>query len=208
MNDQALGSNWAGNVTFSASQVHQPESIEALRRLVAGSRRLRALGRGHSFSMIVDGPGDLVLLDRLPRTLRVDAAHSTVTVAAALTYTDVAEGLHRAGFALANTASIPDISIAGACATGTHGSGDDQRVLAASVTAVQLVVSDGSLIDLQRDVDPDRFPGSVVALGALGIVTQLTLEIEPDVPDVATGPPGHSSPTPGGSARRCVWCGL
>ncbi len=127
----------------------------------------------------MDGPGDLVLLDRLPRTFRVDSAHSTVAVAAALTYSDVTEELDRAGFALANTASIPDISIAGACATGTHGSGDDQRVLAASVTAVQLVVSDGSLIDLQRDVDPDRFPGSVVALGALGIVTQLTLEIEP-----------------------------
>ena len=96
-----------------------------------------------------------------------------------MTYTEVAEGLHRAGFALANTASISDVSIAGACATGTHGSGDDQRVLAASVAAVQLVVSDGSLVDLQRDIDRDHFPGSVVALGALGIVTQLTLEIEP-----------------------------
>jgi xylitol oxidase len=176
---QAPGSNWAGNVIFSASQVHQPASIESLRRLVAGSRRLRALGRAHSFSQIVDGPQDLVLLDRLPRKLRVDSALSTVTVAAALTYTEVAEELHRAGFALANTASIPDISIAGACATGTHGSGDDQRVLAASVTAVQLVASDGSLVDLQRDIDRDHFPGSVVALGALGIVTQLTLEIEP-----------------------------
>jgi xylitol oxidase len=179
VNHQAPGTNWAGNVSFSASQVHQPDSVEALRRLVAGSPRIRALGRGHSFSKIVDGPGDLVLLDRLPRTLRVDSAHSTVTVAAALTYSDMTQELHRAGFALANTASIPDISIAGACATGTHGSGDEHRVLGASVTAVQLVVSDGSLVDLQRDIDRDHFPGSVVTLGALGIVTQLTLEIEP-----------------------------
>jgi alditol oxidase len=176
---KAPETNWAGNVVFSASQVHQPYSIEALRRLVAGSRRIRALGRGHSFSEIIDGPQDLVLLDRLPRTLRVDAAHSTVTVMPGMTYTELAEGLHRVGFALANTASIPDISIAGSCATATHGSGDDQRVLAASVTAMRLVVSDGSLVDLQRDIDRDRFPGSVVALGALGIVTQMTLDIEP-----------------------------
>ena len=179
MNYQAQGTNWAGNIFLSASQIHRPGSIEALRRLVARSRRIRALGRGHSFSKILDGRQDLVLLDGLPRMLRIDSATSTVTVTSGMTYTDVAEGLHRAGFALANTASIPDISIAGACATGTHGSGDQQRILGASVTAVQLVAADGSLVDLQRDIDRDRFPGSVVTLGALGIVTQLTLEIEP-----------------------------
>ena len=80
---------------------------------------------------------------------------------------------------LANLASIPDISIAGACATGTHGSGDDQRVLAASVAGMRLVVSDGDLVELRRGADRDRFRGSVVALGALGIVTHLTLDIEP-----------------------------
>jgi alditol oxidase len=67
-----------------------------------------------------------------------------------MTYTELAEGLHGAGFALANMASIPDISIAGACETGTHGSGDDQRVLAATVAAVQLVVADGTLVELRR----------------------------------------------------------
>jgi xylitol oxidase len=171
--------NWAGNVAFGAKRIHEPESIDAVRQIVEGSRRIHALGRGHSFSRIADTADDLVLLDGLPKTLKVDSVNSTVRVTSGMTYTELAEGLHRAGFAVANTASIPDISIAGACATGTHGSGDDQRVLAASVAAIQFVVADGNLVELQRDIDRDHFPGSVVTLGALGIVTQLTLDIEP-----------------------------
>lgn len=171
--------NWAGNVAFRATRIHEPESIDALRHIVDDSRRVRPLGRGHSFSRIADTADDLVLLDGLPKTLEVDSVNSTVRVASGMTYTELAEGLHRAGFAVANMASIPDISIAGACTTGTHGSGDDQRVLAASVAAIQLVAANGDLIELQRNVDRDRFPGSVVTLGALGIVTQLTLDIEP-----------------------------
>jgi xylitol oxidase len=171
--------NWAGNVLFHAARVQRPDSIDSLRRIVAGCRRIRALGFGHSFSAIADATDDLVLLDGLPETVIIDLATSTATVPSGLSYTVLAEELHRAGFALANLASIPHISIAGACATGTHGSGNDQRALAAAVTGMQLVGSDGDLIDLQRDVDRDKFRGSVVALGALGIVARLTLDIEP-----------------------------
>lgn len=173
------GSNWAGNVTFGAGRVHQPESVDSLRRIVHGSRHVRALACGHSFSRVADTTGDLVLLDGLPKTLTIDPTDSTVTVASGMSYTELAEELSRAGFALSNMASIPDISIAGSCATGTHGSGDTQRVLAASVAAMKLVAADGELVELRRDLDRDSFRGSVVALGALGIVTQLTLDIEP-----------------------------
>ena len=171
--------NWAGNVVFGATLVHKPETIDALRQAVHDSRKIRALGCGHSFSRIADTAGDLVLLDRLPKTFHIDKANSTVTVASGMTYAEVAVELHGMGFALANMASLPDISIAGACATGTHGSGDDQRVLAASVAAMRLVASDGELVELRRDAERERFRGSVVALGALGIVTHLTLDIEP-----------------------------
>ncbi len=171
--------NWAGNVIFGTTRVARPESIDNLRRIVGENRRIRALGYGHSFSGIVDTAGNLVLLDGLPKRLAIDSANSTVTVAAGMSYTEVTGELHRAGFALANMASISQISIAGACATGTHGSGDDQRILAASVAAMQLMMSDGDLVELRRDIHRDRFRGSVVALGALGIVTQLTLDIEP-----------------------------
>ena len=171
--------NWAGNVTFGAARVHKPDSVDSLRRIVHGSTQIRALGCGHSFSGVADTTGDLVLLDRLPKTLTIDRTSSTVTVASGVSYTELAEELSRAGFALSNMASIPDISIAGACATGTHGSGDAHRVLATSVAAMKLVVADGDLVELRRDLNRDTFRGSVIALGALGIVTQLTLDIEP-----------------------------
>jgi xylitol oxidase len=171
--------NWAGNVTFAAAQAHRPASVDELRRIVAGSERVRALGSGHSFNRIADTTGDLVSLDGLPRLLRIDRAHSTVTVAAGMTYAEVAAGLQEAGFALANLGSLPHISVAGSCATGTHGSGDTQRCLAASVAALELVGPEGDLTEVRRQDGRDDFAGSVVALGALGIVTQVTLDIEP-----------------------------
>ena len=171
--------NWAGNVNFGAARLHRPDTVDDLRRMVARSGGIRALGSGHSFSRIVDTAGDLVLMDGLPHELRIDPANSTVTVSAGMRYRELSRELDKAGFALANMASIPDLSIAGACATGTHGSGDDQRVLAASVVAMQLVVSDGTLVELRLDADRNTFFGSVVALGALGIVVRLTLDVEP-----------------------------
>jgi alditol oxidase len=172
-------SNWAGNVIFGAARIHKPDTVDDLRRIVAESGRIRALGCGHSFSGVADTAGDLVLMDGLPNGVRIDSTNSTVTVSAGMSYTELSAELHQAGFALANMASIPDLSIAGACATGTHGSGDNHRVLAASVVAMQLVVSDGTLVELRLDADRDAFRGSVVALGALGIVTQLTFDVEP-----------------------------
>jgi xylitol oxidase len=127
---------------------------------------------------------DLVRLDRLPREVDIDAAAGTVTVGAGMRYADVAVPLHRAGFALANLASLPDITVGGACATGTHGSGDGRRVLAGSAVGLQVVGPEGDLTELRQDVDQDTFAGSVVALGALGVVTRLTLAIEPSF-DVA-----------------------
>src|ERR1700729_3051844 len=141
-------SNWAGNVIFGAARIQKPDTVDNLCRIVAKSGRIRALGRGHSFSGIADTAGDLVLTDGLPSAFRIDSASSTVTVSAGMNYTELFGQLHQAGFALANMASIPDLSIAGACATGTHGSGDNHRVLAASVLAIQLVVSDGDLVEL------------------------------------------------------------
>lgn len=171
--------NWAGNVTFGAVRVHQPESVDEVRRVVAAGRRIRALGTGHSFSLIGDTEHDLVRLDRLPQVAEVDPERATVTVAGGMRYADLVFPLHRAGFALANLASLPHISIAGSCATATHGSGDSQRCLAASVSGLQLVGPEGDLVELSREREGDSFAGSVVALGALGVVTRMTLDIEP-----------------------------
>ncbi|WP_304452699.1 FAD-binding protein [Nocardiopsis sp. YSL2] len=171
--------NWAGNVTFASPRVHRPATVDELRRLVRDSTGIRALGSGHSFNLVADSDRDLVRLDGLPVVTEVDPAASTVTVSAGLRYADLAVALHREGFALGNLASLPHISVAGSCATGTHGSGDGQRCLSAAVRALELVGPDGDLRWLGRDTDPDAFPGAVVALGALGVVTRLTLEVEP-----------------------------
>ncbi|GAA3652320.1 alditol oxidase [Nonomuraea antimicrobica] len=169
--------NWAGNTTFHAKAVHHPASLAELQRLVAASANIRALGSGHSFNDVADTTGDLVVLDRLPDLVEIDTAAATALVGAHMTYARLAPLLHRAGFALANLASLPHISVAGSVATGTHGSGVNVPCLAAAVSGIDLVTADGSPLSLSRG-DAD-FPGAVVSLGALGIVTSLTLDLVP-----------------------------
>ena len=170
--------NWAGNVVYAASAVHLPESLDELCGLVAGSPRIRAAGTGHSFSRIADtAGGELVRLDGLPAEVTIDTAAATAIVAAGMRYAEVSAALQDVGWALANLASLPHISVAGSCATGTHGSGDGQRCLAAAVTGLERVSADGTVSWTRRGAY--GFDGSVVALGALGIVTRLALEIEP-----------------------------
>ncbi|MFE6450053.1 FAD-binding protein [Nocardiopsis dassonvillei] len=175
----ARTTNWAGNVTFGSPRVHRPRTLDELRRVVRDSPRIRALGSGHSFNLVADSDADLVRLDGLPAEAEIDPEGRTVTVTAGTRYAELVTALHGRGFALANLASLPHISVAGSCATGTHGSGDGQRCLSAAVRAVQLLGPDGDLGWLSRDVDPEVLPGAVVALGALGVVTRLSLEIEP-----------------------------
>jgi xylitol oxidase len=175
----ATVTNWAGNLSFGTARVHRPRSLDELRRVVAGSERIRALGSGHSFSKVVEPAGDLVRLDALPPSVAVDLASSTATVRAGMRYAEVAHELQRRGVALANLASLPHISVGGSCATGTHGSGDTQGGLATAVAGLRLVGPEGDLVEVRRDLDRDAFTGMVVALGALGVVTDLTLDVEP-----------------------------
>ncbi|GAA2905215.1 putative xylitol oxidase [Actinoplanes cyaneus] len=171
--------NWARNVTYRAARLHRPATTDELRRTVAENPRIRALGSGHSFSLVADTTADLVRLDLLPAGVELDTAGRTVRVSAGTTYARLATELHRAGFALANLASLPHISVAGSCATATHGSGATLGCLASAVRAVELVGPDGDLLALSRDSHPDTFPGTVAALGALGVVAGLTLDVEP-----------------------------
>jgi xylitol oxidase len=173
------GTNWAGNVRFSARELRRPASITELQDLVAGSDRVRALGTGHSFSLLADTTGVLVSTAGLPRVTDIDRARRTVTVGGGVRYGELATRLHPAGLALPSMASLPHISVAGACATATHGSGNTAGNLATAVAAMELVTADGSLITLARDTDGEQFAGAVVSLGCLGVVTRLTLELVP-----------------------------
>lgn len=169
--------NWAGNVDYGPTTVQRPTSLDELSDLVRRSPALRVLGTRHSFSDIASTDGALVSLEALPTSVTVDAATATARVTGSLRYGELVPQLADAGFALPNLGSLPHISVAGACATGTHGSGDANRCLAAAVRAVDVVTGDGELRTLQRG-EPG-FPGAVVNLGALGPVVALTLDLEP-----------------------------
>jgi xylitol oxidase len=171
--------NWAGNVIFEPERYLRPSSIPELQHVVAGSERLRVLGSGHSFNRLADSPGTLVSLADLPRVIEVDSPNAAVRVGAGVRYGELAVELNRAGRALHNLGSLPHISVAGACATGTHGSGDGNGNLATAVSALELVTADGDLVTVSRESDPGPFPGLVVGLGALSVVTSLTLDTQP-----------------------------
>jgi xylitol oxidase len=168
--------NWAGNHAYGARALHRPASLEELQELVAGAPRIRVLGTRHSFNAIADSD-ELVSLERLPADVAVDREAGTVSVPGGMSYGGLAPELARHGLALANLASLPHISVAGAVATATHGSGDRNGNLATSVAALELVTSDGGIRTVRRG-DPG-FEGHVVALGALGAVVRLELDAEP-----------------------------
>src|SRR5262249_17134964 len=176
------GTNWAGNVRYGARRVHRPTSVPELQAIVRNAQRVRPIGTGHSFSHIglaadMPGGGDLVTLAGLPPVVDIDAEAQSVTVGGSVGYGDLATRLHAAGFALSAMASVPHISVAGAVATGTHGSGDRSGSLPTAVTAIELVTAGGDLATLHGDGDARA--GAIVGLGALGVVTHLTLRVEP-----------------------------
>ena len=171
--------NWAGNYEYSAARFHHPETVEQVQELVAHSTEVRVLGTRHSFNGIADCTGDLISLARLNRAVNLDRERQTVTVDAGIRYGQLGRQLHREGYALHNLASLPHISVAGACATATHGSGDRNGNLATAVRAMELVTADGEIATLSREAHGETFNGAVVGLGGVGVVVRLTLDVTP-----------------------------
>jgi alditol oxidase len=169
--------NWSGTVTYTAERVVRPSSVDEAAQVVADADRVHGLGTRHSFNDVADTAGTLLDLTGIPTDLVVDAEHRTVTLGAGTRYGDVAADIDRAGFALHNTGSLPHISVGGAVATGTHGSGTTLGSLATAVRAFEVLGPDGSARTLDR-TDP-AFDGAVLHLGLLGIVTRVTLDVEP-----------------------------
>lgn len=169
--------NWAGNLTYRASAVEHPASIDELQEVFARGGRVRMLGSRHCFNDIADTDGLLIALDRMPTVFEVDESRDAVRVSGGMRYGDIAPLLDAEGLALANLASLPHISIAGAVTTGTHGSGDAIGSLASAVRALTIVTPSGEVRSLQRG-DAD-FDGAVVSLGALGAIVDVTLDVEP-----------------------------
>lgn len=169
--------NWAGNVRFEPRRMHRPRSMDDLRRALDGHERVRVVGSAHSFTDVADTEGVLIDLAEMPRGLDVDSAGRRARVSGGWTYGELCPRLHEAGWALDNLASLPHVSVAGACATATHGSGQRLGCLATQIEEVELLTADGEVVTLAHGAE--RFPAAAVSLGALGIVTALTLRVRP-----------------------------
>ncbi len=170
--------NWSGNYQFSASRLHLPKTLAGVQQVVKSCSHLRALGSRHSFNGIADSREDQISLEHLNDIVLDRTAH-TVTVGAGVTYSQLGPHLDAQGYALHNLASLPGITIAGAIATATHGSGNQNGNLATAVSGLEFVTANGEPVTLTRERDGEKFRGAVVHLGAAGIVTKVTLNVLP-----------------------------
>jgi alditol oxidase len=171
--------NWAGNLEYGTDRLHSATSERDVRQFVKEHSSFKVLGTRHCFNDIADTSREFLSLKPQDKVIALDAKAGTVTVEAGITYGQLSPYLDQKGFALHNLASLPHISIAGACSTATHGSGEKNGNLATAVSALEIIAASGELRALSREKDGDVFEGTVVGLGALGVITKITLDIQP-----------------------------
>src|SRR5438309_8703219 len=171
--------NWAGNIEYSTSRVQTSTSLAQVQDYVKTQPKMKVLGTRHCFNNIADSKDGFLSLKPMDEVISLDPAKRTVTVAAGITYGQLCPYLDGKGFSLQNLASLPHISVAGACSTATHGSGQKNGNLATAVSGMEIVTADGTVVNLSRERDGETFNGSVVGLGALGVITKVTLDIQP-----------------------------
>jgi xylitol oxidase len=177
--DKQKLTNWAGNLTYSTSRLHEAASVDEIRSFLKAQDKVKVLGTRHCFNSIADSRQNLLSLKPMHDVVAIDRDAHTVTVDASITYGQLCPYLDTKGFALHNLASLPHISVAGACSTATHGSGEKNGNLATAVCALEMLTAAGELVKLSRKSDGEVFQGAVVGLGALGVVTRITLDIQP-----------------------------
>src|SRR6266481_5234187 len=171
--------NWAGNVEYSTENLYAATGQDLLKGFVKHHPKVKVLGSRHCFNKIADSADYFLSLKSMDDVISLDPHAHTVTVGAGVTYGKLSPYLHEKGFALHNLASLPHISVAGACSTATHGSGEKNGNLSTAVSALEMVNAAGEIIKLSRSRDGDMFRGAVVGLGALGVITKVTLDIQP-----------------------------
>jgi len=171
--------NWAGNLQYSTDRLYSANSVEQVQAFVKKQSKLKVLGSRHCFNNIADSAHNLLSLKSMDGIVALNAEERTVTVDAGMTYGQLCPLLHNKGFALHNLASLPHISIAGACTTATHGSGEKNGNLSTAVSALEIVTATGDVLNVTRKRDGKEFRGAVVGLGALGVITKVTLDIQP-----------------------------
>ncbi len=171
--------NWAGNLTYSTGNVFYPKTVEEAQQLVKTHPKLKTLGTRHCFNNIADSKDNLLSTRDMNKVVSLDTKAHTVTVEAGIKYGELAPYLDKKGFALHNLASLPHISVGGSITTATHGSGIKNGNLSSAVRGLEVVIADGSVIHLSKAADGEKFNAAVVGLGALGVITKVTLAIQP-----------------------------
>jgi xylitol oxidase len=171
--------NWAGNIEYGTERLYPTTTLQQVRDYLKNETKLKVLGTRHSFNYIADSKDCFLSLQPMNEVATIDPAARTVTVAGGITYGQLAPYLDSHGFALHNLASLPHISVVGACMTATHGSGEKNGNLASAVSALEIVTASGDVLKLSRARDGASFNGAVVGLGALGVITSITLDVQP-----------------------------
>ena len=171
--------NWAGNLSYSTDRLREAASVEQIQSFLRSQDKVKVLGTRHCFNAIADSRYNLLSLKPMHEVVALDPVARTVTVDAGITYGQLCPYLDSKGFALHNLASLPHISIAGACSTATHGSGEKNGNLATAVSGIEIVTAAGDVVKLSRKADGEVFRGAVVGLGAHGVITRITLDIQP-----------------------------
>jgi len=175
--------NWAGDQACRPAAVERPgsaaEVAEAIERARTAGRGVRAAGSGHSFTDAALTGGTLISLDRMRRILEVDRASGLARIEAGISLRECSEALEAHGLAFENLGDIDVQSIAGATATGTHGTGAALRNLSAGLREIELVTPAGETLSLSESSDPDAWRAARVSVGALGVVTAVTLQAVP-----------------------------
>jgi len=171
--------NWAGNVEYSTDNLYRAKSFAQVQEFIKSQPSLKVLGTRHCFNRIADSTRQFISVKEMEEVIELNATARTVTIEGGLTYGQLCPHLDSKGWALHNLASLPHISIAGACSTATHGSGEKLGNLATAVSAMEIVNAAGEVIKVSRRQDANEFAGAVVGLGALGAITRITLDIQP-----------------------------
>lgn len=175
--DTTAGNNWAGNLEYHSRRFYQPTSVAEAQEIVAQSDKIRPLGTRHCFNRIADSDQAQVSVRALNKITHIDEEAGTATIEAGASYGQVCNALDERGYALQNLASLPHISIVGAAATATHGSGPDNQNLATAVSGLEFINARGDLVTLTREKDGADFNGAPVHLGGLGLITKVTLDL-------------------------------
>lgn len=175
--------NWAGNQKANPLSIEAPKSVSELSAIVSRAsgqgQKVKAVGSGHSFTSAAATNGRMIRLENLSGILHIDHASSQVTVGAGTRLSDLNMLLHTEGLALANLGDIAYQTVAGAISTSTHGTGKALTGLAGQVVAMKLINGQGEIIECSKSVNPHIFDVARVSVGALGIITEYTLQAVP-----------------------------